>query len=228
MIDQLGAMLDEVKKIGKVILSFSRGIDSAAAWIVLRDVCTVKPVYFQRYPELLAFEAEDIARFENHFQTEIAIVLDPNAAALLYSWIWQDIDGRSAIEPDARTLRNYARTDYDTLIRAVAGDLYIAKGLSIFDSPQRRAHLRQTGMLYEPRRLIYPVAHMTRNERRRLVEKAGAPLATEYEILTHTCDTMLVDHLDYIRAHQPEDFARLKFWYPFLEAEIKRYEYSHA
>jgi len=227
MIHTLTELLEFARTQETIALSFSRGIDSTAAWIVLREVCDIRPVYLLRYPELLQFEATDLARFEDHFGTQITTVLDANTAELIYSWIWQDLDGRSAIEPVAPELKQYGRNDNDTLIRAAVGDLYIAKGISVFDSPQRRAHLRQTGMVFGARRVIYPIAHMSRSERARLVAKAGSPTATEYEALDHTCDTVLYDHLEYIRAHHPQDFERLRFWYPFIEAEIKRYEYSH-
>jgi hypothetical protein len=63
-----------------VLLSFSRGKDSIAAWIALRDAgIDVRPFYLYAIPGLLSFEAESLAYFEDVFDTPIPVY--PHAAS---------------------------------------------------------------------------------------------------------------------------------------------------
>lgn len=76
-----------------ILLAFSRGKDSIAAWISLRDSKLFKriiPIYLYLVPGL-NFEEDDLKYFEDVFQTHIMQLPHPSLYRMMFNNVFQPL-----------------------------------------------------------------------------------------------------------------------------------------
>lgn len=208
-----------------ILIAFSRGKDSLAAWLSVRDhFKRVIPFHMYGVPGL-KFVDEYLDYCEEFFGTHIMRVPHPSLYRQLNAAMWQPQERLAVLE--AAGLPNF---DYDTLTDLIKSELgldhglYTASGVRAADSPLRRSAMTQYGPINVKRRYFYPVWDMYKDELVKLLTESGIRLPIDYEWFGRSFDGIDYRFIHKIRDNAPEDFQTILAWFPLCELEIMRYE----
>jgi hypothetical protein len=212
-----------------VLLAFSRGKDSIAAWIALRDAgVEVVPFFLYLIPGL-AFEAESLAYFEDTFGTRIARYPHPGLYRWLRSLVFQPPDRWPIIlEAD---LPNLTHEKVNVLVRADHGlpaDTWVADGVRAADSLVRRASLATHGVYRARLGKVSPIWDWNKAETMACIAAAGVDLPVDYEWFGRSFDGLDRRFLGPLREHAPADFARVLEWFPLADLDLFRADLQRA
>lgn len=217
-------VIAKLKDDGKpVLLSFSCGKDSIAAWIALEEAgIEVVPVYMWLVPNLRFIEAE-LDYFERMFETRIHRY--PHAAFYAY------LRNATAQAPERLSIieaMDVPRITYDDIWSAIRKDLdmpdaWIADGVRAADSIVRRVSFVKYGVMKEKTRKVSPVADWLKAEVMDAISRRGIELPVDYELFGRSFDGLDYRFVAPLKKHLPEDYATLEQWFPMLEADIVRH-----
>jgi hypothetical protein len=206
-----------------VLLAFSRGKDSIAAWLALRDAgVNVVPYHLHLIPGL-DFVAESLAYFEGKFGTAILDLPHPSLYRWLANAMFQPPERVRVLE--AANIQVPTYQDVQTLIRDQLGlpqDTWVCDGVRAADSPTRRTSLMQHGPVSEARRTQkvvwdWKIAHV-----RDAVRHHDVKLPLEYAWFNRSFDGLDKRFLEPIRKHAPADYSRILQWFPLADLEFDR------
>lgn len=208
-----------------VLLAFSRGKDSIAAWLALRDAgVDVIPYHMYLVPDL-AFVAESLAYFADWFGYKIHNIPHPS----LYRWIgsctFQAPERLAIIEaarlpsPEYASIIGMLRTDL-----GLPADTWIADGVRACDSPVRRLSIARHGPMKAGSRKVSAIWDWSVAEVRERIEAAGVELPVEYEWFGRSFDGLDHRFLGPLRDHAPDDYQRVLDWFPLADLELFRRE----
>lgn len=208
-----------------VLLAFSRGKDSIAAWLALRDAgVDVIPYHMYLVPDL-AFVEESLAYFADWFGYKIHNIPHPS----LYRWInsltFQAPERLAIIEaarlpsPEYASIIGMLRTDL-----GLPADTWIADGVRACDSPVRRLSIARHGPMKVGSRKVSAIWDWSVAEVRERIEAAGVELPVEYEWFGRSFDGLDYRFLGPLRDHAPDDYQRVLDWFPLAGLELFRRE----
>jgi 3'-phosphoadenosine 5'-phosphosulfate sulfotransferase (PAPS reductase)/FAD synthetase len=207
------------------LLAFSRGKDSIAAWLRLREHFEdVQAIWFYLIPGL-EFEAESIAYFERFFGTRIRRLPHPSLNRMLNALVFQPPGHCAVIE--AAQLPEYEYVDcFAELARdlALPDEIPYATGVRAVDSPLRRISYNQHGLWRRSMRMWLPVGDWRKRDVMSAIERAGIKLPLDYELFGRSFDGLDYRFLSKLRERLPRDYARVLEWFPLAEADVFRYE----
>jgi hypothetical protein len=212
-----------------VLLSFSRGKDSLASWIVLRDYgFKVIPFHMLLIPGL-RFVEESLLYFEDKFETHIHRVMHPNF------WHWLKTCGYQTPER-IRIIEamDLPRTNYMQINRKLADEHgmripWCAHGVRAGDSMMRRIGLARHGPISRGQCTFTPVFDMTNDEVYRCIADAGLKLPIDYSWFGRSFDGVDERFLTPIKVMRPDDYATIKDWFPLVDLCYARQEVTrHA
>jgi 3'-phosphoadenosine 5'-phosphosulfate sulfotransferase (PAPS reductase)/FAD synthetase len=214
---------------GRCLLAFSRGKDSIAAWLELRESGLFKeivPFHLNLIP-VMRFIEESLDYFEDVFKTRIIRLPHVSFYRML---------GNCVLQPPERieTIRRLGfdqctRFTYDHVRRWLAEDLgwdeaatWTANGVRAADSPRRRIHIVKCRGRNHSQKQFYPVFDYRKADVMAVIERNGIRLPIDYEIFRPKPRTF--DGIDWrfvgpLRKHLPKDYERLKFWFPLVEID---------
>jgi len=210
-----------------VVLAFSRGKDSIAAWLALRDAgVEVRPFYLYLIPPGgLPFEVADLARWEDVFGTPIARYPHPG----LYRWLrnltfqppdrWRTILAADLPKLDHEKVNAAVRRDF-----GLEPDTWVADGVRANDSLVRRAALATHGVYRQRLGKVSPVWDWTTAEVRERIADAGLTLPVDYEWFGRSFDGLDLRFLGPLKEHAPDDYARVLEWFPMADLELFRHD----
>lgn len=208
-----------------ILMSFSCGKDSIAAWLAIRDTFpNIVPFYMWIVPGL-EFVEKSLSYFEDYFNTEIVRIPHPSFWRWMNNYMWQPPERCMVI--DAANVANY---NYDQLNEVLLSWLglpshtFICAGVRAADSPMRRAAINQYGSINWKRRYFYPVWDMYKDELIDLVLENNVLLPVDYDWFGRSFDGVDYRFLAPLRKHSPRDFERIMEWFPMAQLEIMRYE----
>lgn len=221
------ALCEYVKTLSPtVVLSFSRGKDSIAAWLQLKaHGFKVIPVHMHSVPGI-SFVDESLRYYEDVFQTKIYNMPHPSFYRWLAYLIFQSPDHWPAIVE--RDLPDYNLDDLFNIVKASRGyplSTFTAVGVTQFDSLTRRASISRFGPLNPNRRQFFPIYDWNKPRIVREIRLANIKLPKEYRIFGRSWDGIDFRFIEPIKRHYPDDYARILEWFPVLEIEIKRYQW---
>jgi 3'-phosphoadenosine 5'-phosphosulfate sulfotransferase (PAPS reductase)/FAD synthetase len=217
----------KLKAEGKpVLLAFSTGKDSVAAWIALKNEgIEVVPAYLYCIPDL-KFVDEEIARYEDHFQTRVHQYPHP----MLWQWLSRHVHQPPERIPTlvAANLQEPSPVETWDMIAESLGmaDSWRADGIRAADSIVRRASLTRHGVMKPSNMKVSPIHDWKKAKVLRAIEEDGAPLSRDYEVFGRSFDGADYRFTKPMKEHYPEDFATMKRWLPLLEADHMRTEVS--
>lgn len=205
-----------------MLLSFSCGKDSIASWLALQDAgIDVTPVYIYYIPGL-KFVADQIAYFEDHFQTKIHQYPHPSLYRWLNALVFQaperirQIEAARLPEPDYSQLWQLIRKDLNM------PDAWIADGVRAADSIMRRASFVRYGVAKQKDRKVSVIADWLKGEVYDRINGSGIELPIDYELFGRSFDGLDRRFIGPIREHLPEDYALIKSWFPLVDMDIVR------
>jgi hypothetical protein len=212
-----------------ILLAFSLGKDSIAAWLECRKhFPRVIPFYLWSVPQLEFAEA-NLRYFETFFGTRIHRLPHPRIYRMLRTHVFQ----RPQDWPIAVAARLPA-FDYDrqeALFREELGlgdEVYTATGVRSADSITRRVAIQQHGAVSHARKKFYPVHDW---KKQRMVEEfqaCGVKLPTDYaaDMFGRSFDGINYQFLEPMRRRYPRDYARVLEFFPLAEVEMQRMDYA--
>lgn len=208
-----------------VLLAFSTGKDSIAAWLQMREHFPhIIPYYCYCVPGL-EFVEESLKYYEDFFGEKILRV--PHRA--LWNWL-----GAGTFQPprhikviEESNAPVYDDTLLGDIIRA-AGNLppaaYAGVGVRMADSPMRRISIKQHGAINHNGKMFYPVFDWRKADLLDAFRRSGVKLPIDYKLFGRTFDGLDYRFLAPIKKHFPRDWQKILEWFPLAEAEIFRRE----
>lgn len=208
-----------------VLLAFSGGKDSLAAWLALRDSGVRVVPYSMYYVPGLRFVEDAMSGWEEFFGQRIHRY--PHAS--LYRWlnnlVFQAPEFCATIE--AARLPSPSYEQIVSLIREdlqLPPDTWVADGVRAADSIVRRTGFVTNGVR-KPRHLKVSVvwdwrkAHVTQR-----IAEEGVTLPVDYDWFGRSFDGMDYRFLKPLSEHAPDDYQRILDWFPLADLELFRRE----
>jgi hypothetical protein len=212
-----------------VVLFFSRGKDAVAAWLQLRrQFKRVVPVNYYLVPNL-QFELDSLKYFEEFFETPIYRLPSPHLYKQLALHLYQPpsyvkpIDKFDLPQFDWDTLATVTKEDFE-----LPPETWAANGVRMFDSFARIMALKKNGPVNLNRRLFYPVYDWTPTRLKEEFRASKVQLPIDYKIWGRSFDGLSYAYMEGLRKHLPEDYERVKQWFPLVESVLKRMEYRRG
>lgn len=210
-----------------VLLAFSCGKDSIAAWLALRERgFTVHPFYMYLIPDL-AFVDRSLDYYEQWSGQHIMRVPNPSLYRMLVNMVYQPPERCAIIE--AAQLPKFS---YDQLHEWVKEDMglpaatYVATGVRAVDSPQRMMAVRPHGPVNYKRRTFWPVWDWRIQRVYDTIKSAGVKLPVDYRWFGRSFDGIDYRFIATLREKAPADYQRILDWFPLADLDIKRRQYG--
>jgi len=210
-----------------VILSFSAGKDSIAAWLALRPYFKRIVPYFLYIVPDLEFVENSLRYYEDFFETRIY--------RLPHHGLWRMLRGLT-FQPPGRisTIESFelGDLDYEELrdMVCVTADIplrtFDAKGIRAADSIMRRSNFKLRGGINWNRNFFYPVWDWRKAELVHRIKESGALMPIDYQLFGRSFDGVDFRFLYPVKQHFPDDYAKILEYFPLAELELKRYEYA--
>lgn len=205
-----------------VLLSFSTGKDSIAAWLALRDTFKVVPVYLYLIPHL-EFVERALSYYESFFHTKIMRLPHPSLLRMLRGFVFQPPERIRLIQA-----MQINAVSFEDIYRAAAQAAnlphqWTAIGVRSADSPARRIAAQRFGMFNETRKVFYPLSEWKRAEVTNAIRDANIKLPADYSLFGRSFDGIDFRFLAPVREHYPNDYARILEWFPLVEMELLRH-----
>jgi 3'-phosphoadenosine 5'-phosphosulfate sulfotransferase (PAPS reductase)/FAD synthetase len=214
-----------------VVVSFSLGKDSIAAWVQMRRFFrTVKPFYMYLIPDL-GFVESELKRFEDRFQTPIVRMPHPSLFRMLNNLVFQAPERCRVIEE-----AGLATLSYDKCAREVITALgwskstFVGHGTRSADSLMRRASVKKWGCLNPNRKTFMPISDWNADRVAQCFRDERIKLPVDYEMFGRSFDGIDERFLRPIHDRFPEDYAKILEWFPLADLELKRMDWriQHA
>lgn len=209
-----------------VLLACSLGKDSLAAWCALeKDGIEVVPVYFWTIPNLPLI-AENIATIEKVFGVKIHQAPHPRFFRMLSHFVLQPPQRLTSIQ-----YMNIQPLDYEDMWPYIKEDLglpadtWVCDGVRACDSIQRRASLTKHGILKQTTHKACVIADWQKCEVMEALEERGIGLPPDYEMFGRSFDGLDERFMRPLKENRPQDFEIIKKWFPFVDADIYRWQH---
>jgi hypothetical protein len=221
------ALADRIKDISgtdKIMLGFSRGKDAIGAAIELKKYFDVVPVFYDGCPGL-QFVADSLAYYERAlFKRKIHVVPHPNFFRKLQHWAFQDYHGFFVINQIP-----FPRWTHDDVHKWVIdkeglpSTTFIATGVRAADSVTRRTAIAKHGPITLSKRTVHFIWDWNKERLISEMQAANVKLPIDYLLWGRTFDGIDARFMIPLKRELPEDFERVKRWFPLVEADMIRY-----
>lgn len=216
-------------KQNETLLAFSRGKDSIAAWLAIREhFDQVHPYYMYRIPGL-EFVEESLAYYEQFFGVKIHRMPHPALHRWLNNCVFQPPERVKVIQQ-----AGLPEHSYDDVRQAVAKmhglpeDTLMADGIRAADSPIRRVAILKHGPISWSKHLYHPVWDMTIDPMLDLLKRYGLKLPADYTLFGRSFDGLDLRFLLPLKKHRPADFRKVLEWFPLADLEVFRWECANG
>lgn len=210
---------------GRCFLGFSRGKDSIAAWLYLRQFFNdIIPFHCASVPHL-SFVDESLSYYEEIFGTKILRFLSGEISNAVSNLIFQPIEDEKII--DAMGLLDYGMHDIVDLLRDIYGkDIWCAYGINATDSIDRHLYVLQLQGRNIPKKSFYPCFDWTKKQILNIIDSEHISLPPDYKLTNRTMTGIPnVRHLMHMDEVFPEDMKRIELLFPFIRARLARNEF---
>lgn len=208
----------------EVLLSFSRGKDSIAAYYQLRKYFSkIHLFHLLRVPDV-RFVEDSLLYFENKWQTKIHRIIHPAFYRQINNFLFQTPERAAIIHQLA--LPNHTIDDFNNLIPIDLGcpNSFVAIGNRQNDSQTRRMAIKRNGAFSDKKRTFFPIYDWTNEDIRKCLKENEVKLPIDYELFGRSWDGLHYQFTSQIKKHLPEDYNVVKHYFPLIDLEILRYE----
>jgi hypothetical protein len=214
------------QKTDTVMLSFSTGKDSIAAWLALRPhFKRIVPVYLYPVPGL-RFVEDSLCYYENYFETHIIRLPHPSLWRMLTNYTFMPpercnyIDSIGIIEPTFDEMVKEAAE-----IAGLKGEVWQALGVRAADSPVRRASIVKYGAINHNRKTFLPVWDWNKERLINGITAAGVKLPVDYKWFGRSFDGIDRRFTQGLKKYAPDDYQTVLSWFPLADIDIARKEF---
>lgn len=199
----------------RVLVGYSGGKDSA----VLLDLCVKHfdkvDVFFMYAVKGLEFQEATLRYVESKYGTRVHRVPHFELSSFLRYGTFRVEDFEVPIVS--------TREVYDYL-REQTGCHWIACGERIADSIVRRATIKKSGSVDMKRGRFFPLAEWSKADVLAYIRQHKLHVGAESEKLGFSFRGLAGKDMAKIRDAYPEDFERIRQWFPLVEGAVRRYE----
>ena len=206
-----------------VLLAFSCGKDSIAAWLAMRDMgIEVVPAYLYYVPGL-RFVDEELDYFEQKFQTRIKRYPHPSLYRWLNNAVFQAperlryIEAARLPEPSYEQMWDFIRADV-----GLDKSTWCADGVRAADSIQRRGAFVQYGYWRRNLKKVSPIGDWLKGEVLDCIRGHHIELPCDYAWFGRSFDGIDKRFTKVLKDKAPDDYATLLEWFPLLEVDHVR------
>ncbi len=217
----------------RVLLQYSTGKDSCAAWLALRERgFEVVPLFKEIFRGLSFFE-RPIAAHEKFFGTEVHIV--PNKLMMFdtinfyndqidLAKFGLDLKDKVAFQAKSKSYRTrYNNLFVDKMLEEFRCDVCVI-GTKASDSLHRRTHFKVDGPYLPRERLFSLVWRLKKSAPFQMMIEAGMPIPSYYLCMGRSPEFNLPHEMSFIKRFYPEDYEVLRALLKGLDAYVARYE----
>lgn len=210
-----------------VICAFSMGKDSLAAYFQLSKFFErVHPVWLWLVPGL-GFQLKSLEYYESALGKEIMRLPSPfflsNISGSFRQPIWR-VDTCEAIARITKGRRSFDFVwEMARRILEVPEDTPVGLGCRSSDTPQRRISIKKNGAVNYKRATFFPVFDWKTDRVLSEITGRSIKLPPDYRVWGRTFDGVDYPFLCGLYDFFPDDYEIVKFWFPFIDAELLRY-----
>jgi hypothetical protein len=212
----------------KVVLFFSTGKDSVAAWLTLREMgFEVVPVFRELVPNLSFYDSV-IAAYEKFFDTEIIKV--PSAAQMsqLYSNFGNQENNNSIttvrLVENIKKLRTHKNQD-DYILNTLGCNIGVV-GTKGSDNLSRRVNFQMAGCFNAKNRCFSLCWRLASKAPLRMMIEAKCPIPKYYLWLGRSPELLFSAEFAFIKKFYPEDWEKLLTYLPDIDVRVKDFEHN--
>lgn len=198
----------------RVVLSFSCGKDSIAAWLKMREDgrYEIIPVYYYIYPW---FHERELEYYEDFFKTKINVIPSERYISYVASCCWMPPHRVGFVDAlELKIFRKDKLNDY-LLKKYHAEEVHV--GIKKNDSLDRR-------VAKESETKKFPIHDLSDAMVIEYLEKYGVKLPRDYGVWGCSLDGYTAKWTGPLKEKLPEDYERALKIFPLLGVELKRYE----
>ena len=218
---------------GVTLLAFSRGKDSLASWLYLRQFFdTIIPYTCIHIPGL-EFVERSLKYYEDWFETKIHRVLYTNVGNDI-AWKYFQLPGDYE-HIDRTEFIDYPMTYLENLLMQHHGldfeDYWTAHGFSRYDSLDRQGWVKKCGGIHKKTNRFFPCWDWKPTEIRSFIEQQQPKISLpeDYLFTNRSLEaTPGWKNLRIMRETHPEDYRRCEFWFPLIGAQVARQVFREA
>jgi hypothetical protein len=213
------------KGIREVTLGFSTGKDSVVGLdMLLKAGIKVIPIYFYAVPDL-KFINDNIKMYEDHFNIRIVKMPHPVLFDYVDAQSWQTWDRFRTLHKNGYGSANFKQLTKSYLYcMKIEGYEYDCNCMKMADSLNRRLLLRKLPDVDENKKIIYLTKYLTNNDCFEYIKQNNIPLTRDYEIWGRSWDGLKYDYSMGVKKFYPDDYEKIKEYFPLIEAEVLRYK----
>jgi hypothetical protein len=209
----------------KTLLAFSRGKDSIAVALALRDKIEVIPFHYDDLPGL-EFVEDSLAYYETHlFGRRILRMPHPEFYRHLRDLIFQPVKRAELLS--AASIPHFNHHDVLRMVKdqeGIEGEILSATGLRALDNAVRFISIRKHGPIRSAAGNWTPIWDWSKQKLLDTIEQSGISLPPDYTFLPRSFDGFSYLFLMPLKERYPRDYQRVPEWFPLAEAEIMRFE----
>lgn len=210
-----------------VLLAFSRGKDSIAAWLALIEAgVSVVPFHRILVPGL-KFVDEDLAYWEDHFRTHIVRIPHPSLWRWLRHMVYQPPERQAVIS--AADIYEISYRESNAMLLEyldLPETTWTIDGVRAADSPARRRGMATHGPVNERERQMHAVWDWRKAAVMDIINGSGARWPVDYQWFGRSFDGLHATYTGPLKQHAPDDYATVLRWFPFVDLELARYHLS--
>lgn len=197
-----------------------------AAWLWLAEFFPrIIPFHCAAVPGL-GFVDRSLVYYEEKFCVPIERYVTGDLYAALSQLIYQPPHAEDWIDDIGFEPHTIESVVSDVRRRHGCPAAWVAYGISKTDSIVRRSAKKYDGGYSLSRRTLYPCFDWPKAQVLAAIESAGVGLAEDYRMANRSLAGVPTErHLMRMRDLYPEDFERIKFFYPLIEAKLARNEF---
>lgn len=213
-------LYDTLKTASKITKRILVGISGGKDSVVTLDLCR------QFFPHVTGFfmylvkdlEFQEVAL--RHYERRYGIEIKRIPHFMLSEWLRYG----TLRQPDFDVPIVSTKETYD-YARSLTDIWWIACGERISDSIVRRAMIKHSGTIDEQRGRVFPIAYWRKSDVLYYVKKQRLRLSAENTALGFSFRSLMPKDLQAIKRKFPNDYEKIRSWFPLVEASRLQDEY---